>query len=84
MISFLVLFMLSAVLFMGATKWNKEITAENLKIVDEKGNTRIEVSTDVEEHQQLASSTLKGKEDWQWVFLKTQCRKLSSLILTKK
>jgi len=47
--------MLSAVLFMGATKWNKEITAENLKIVDEKGNTRIEVSTDVEEHQQLAS-----------------------------
>ncbi len=30
-ISFLVLFMLSVALFMGATKWNKEILTESLK-----------------------------------------------------
>ena len=47
-ISFLVLFMLSVVLFMGATKWNKEILTESLKVVDKNGSTRIEVSTDVE------------------------------------
>ena len=45
---FLVLFMLSVMLFIGATKWDREIVTENLKIVDKKGNTRIKLSGDAE------------------------------------
>ena len=38
---------LSAILFIGANKWDKEIITESLKVVDKNGSTRIEMSTDV-------------------------------------